>query len=317
MTLADKKVSQYRTKNRTGCIVKSFFGCSALFLIFFVIVILIIISIEIPEIEFTKTEQKEYTIEFDSLTNENIVKASFSWGFVDNALRRRKYDLNFRLLEKDVKSAMNYIDKLASMNYTDLGLQSRFSDPETEARTVWAEVYRRVYNFSVPQMQNVLEGFNRIFLEEKFPSNDKIQFVISFIQNITYGRPGGTLDLFPPIGTIAYRYGDCDTKALLLYVILEKMGVDCAMLWSYNYKHAMLGIKVSARGNYLTTNGKKYYFLETTYPNWNIGNLPPEFNNTRFWFIEEIDSPELQQKLIERIEEKDSQRGGKPIPAKP
>ena len=308
---------QYRTKNRSGCLVKSFFGCSALFLVFFVIVILIIISIELPEIEFTKTEGKKYTIEFDSLTNENIINASFSWGFVDNALRRRRYDLNFRLLERDVIAAMNYIDELASMKYADLGLQSRFSDPETEARTVWAEVYRRVYSFSIPQMKDILEGFNKIFLEEKFLPNDKIQFVITFIQNITYGRPGGTLDLFPPIGTIAYRYGDCDTKALLLYVILEKMGVDCAMLWSYNYKHAMLGIKVSARGDYLTTNGKKYYFLETTYPNWNIGNLPPEFNNTRYWFIEELDSPELQRELIDRNEENESSRDTKPIPAKP
>lgn len=309
---------QYKTQNRAGCFVKSFFGCSALFLVFFVIIILIIISIELPEIEFTKTEKKEYTIEFDSLTNENIINASFSWGFVDNALRRRRYDLNFRLLERDVIAAMNYIDELASMNYSDLGLQSRFSDPEKEARTVWAEVYRRVYNFSVPQMKNVLEGFNKIFREEKFPSNDKIQFVITFIQNITYGRPGGTLDLFPPIGTLAYRYGDCDTKALLLYVILEKMGVDCAMLWSYNYKHAMLGIKVSARGDYLSTNGKKYYFLETTYPNWNIGNLPPEFNNTRFWFIEEIDAVRRIEESSDRnSDQRRSRENSKPSPSIP
>jgi len=117
---------KYRVQKRSGCISKSFFGCSALFLVFFVVIILIIISIELPEIEFTKTEQREYNIEFDSLTNENIINASFSWGFVDNALRRRKYDLNFRLLERDVKAAMDYIDELASMKYSELGLQSQF-----------------------------------------------------------------------------------------------------------------------------------------------------------------------------------------------
>jgi hypothetical protein len=281
---------KYRNQNRTGCVAKTFFGCSALFLIFFVVIILIIISTEIPKIKFATTERKEYNIEFDSLTHENIINASYSWSFVDNALRNRKYEVNFKLLERDVNAAMDYIDELASTKYTDLGLQSRFSDPETEARTVWAEVYKRVYNFSVPEMKNVLEGFNKIFITEKLAANDKVQFVITFVQNITYGRPGGALDLFPPIGTLAYRYGDCDTKSLLLYVILEKMGIDCAMLWSFNYKHAMLGIKVSARGNYLTTNGKKYYFLETTYPNWNIGDLPPEFNNTRLWFIDELDA---------------------------
>jgi hypothetical protein len=301
---------------RSGCIKKSFFGCSALFLIFFVILILIVISVKLPEIEFTTPEKQEYLIEYDSLTNEQIVNASFSWGFVDNSLNRRKYDINFRLLEKDVKAAMLYIDELASMKYTELGLPNSFPDPITEARVVWAEVYRRIFNYSVPQMKVVLDGLNLIFKKEKLGAKDRILFIITFIQNIPYERPGGQLDLFPPIGTLAYRFGDCDSKALLLYVLLEKMNVDCAMLWSYNYKHAMLGIHLSARGDFLTANGKKYYFLETTYPNWNIGDIPPEFNNTRFWFIDEIDSRKTQNEFINRYDN-NSQDNIKPTPATP
>lgn len=309
----------YGVPKKSGCLKKAFFGCSALFLVFFVIIILIAISIELPEIDFTKTEQREYDIESDSLTNENIINASFSWRFVDNNLRKRKFDLNFRLLEKDVKAAIDHIEKLAAMSYKDLGLQSSYPDPVTEARIVWAEIYRRVYNHSIPQMKSVLEGFNRIFISENFGAKEKVYFVITFVQNIPYDRPGGVLDLFPPVGTIAYRYGDCDSKAILLYVILEKMGVDCAMLWSYNYKHAMLGIKFSGRGDYLTANGKKYFFLETTYPKWNIGDLPPEFNNTRYWFIDEIDSKERQKELIELDDDKEqeSRKETKPSPSKP
>ncbi|MDX1701473.1 MAG: hypothetical protein R3250_12690, partial [Melioribacteraceae bacterium] len=147
-------------KNKSGCYKKTFFGCAALFLIFFAIVMLIIISIELPEIDLTDTEKKEYDIELDSLTNQNVINASFSWRFVDNSLRRRKFNLNFRLLEKDVKAAMDYIDEISKMSYRDLGLQSRYPDPITEARIVWAEVYRRVYNHSIPQLKSVLEGFN-------------------------------------------------------------------------------------------------------------------------------------------------------------
>jgi hypothetical protein len=79
----------------------------------------------------------------------------------------------------------------------------------------------------------------------------------------------------------------------------------------------MLGIHLSARGDFLTANGKKYYFLETTYPNWNIGDIPPEFNNTRFWFIDEIDSPESQKELIKKFQDDNSRRNNKPTPAKP
>ncbi len=276
----------------SGCIKKSFFGCSAIFLLFFVIIILLLISAELPEIDFSSPEtvKREYTIEYDSLTNEKIISSSFNWRLVNNRLRKKEFDISFRLMERDVKEAMNFIDKLASLSYKELGLERNYSDPITESRVVWAEIYRRIFFQSSNQMKLLLEGFNKIFVEENFDLRDRVHFVITFVQNIKYERPGGVLDLFPPLGTIAYQFGDCDSKAILLYVILEKMGVDCAMLWSYNYKHAMLGIKVNGRGNFLTANGKKYYFLETTYPNWDVGEIPPEFNNIKFWFISEIDA---------------------------
>ena len=168
-------------------------------------------------------------------------------------------------------------------------------------------------------MKSILTGFNKIFKDEKLQPKDRVLFVVTFVQNIPYNRPGGVLDLFPPLGTLAFRYGDCDSKALLLYVILEKMGLDCAMLWSYKYKHAMLGVSVAGRGQFKTFNGKKYYFLETTYPGWDIGVLPPEFKNKRFWFIDEIDSDqrltsEEDDELLKREEEK-SDREAKPYPA--
>ena len=301
---------------KSGCIQKSFFGCSAVFLFFFVIIILLLISAELPQIDFTTsdTEKREYIIEFDSLSSENIISSSFSWQFVDNKLKRSKYDISFKLLEKDVKESIDYIEKLAAMSYKELGLKRQYSDPITESRVVWTEVYGRIYNFSFPQMKSVYNGFNDIFIKENFGARDKVNFVITFVQSIKYERPGGVLDLFPPLGTIAYRFGDCDSKALLLYVILERMGVDCAMLWSYKYKHAMLGIKINARGDYLTVNGKNYYFLETTFPQWNVGEIPPEFGNIKFWVIAEIDGDVKRQNLI-NTKETDSRRNTKPSPS--
>jgi hypothetical protein len=277
------------------------------------VILLLFISSNLPDFDSTspETEKKEYVVEFDTLTNEKIINSSFSWKLVDNRLRKKKFKINFRLLEKDVNEAMDYIEKLAEMSYKELGLERNYSDPLTEARVVWGEVYRRIYNHSSLRMNSILEGFNKIFMRENFDDRDKIYFVITFVQNITYDRPGGVLDLFPPLGTIAYRIGDCDSKTMLLYVILERMGIDCAMLWSHNYKHAMLGIRVNGRGNFLTANGKKYYFLETTYPNWNVGDIPPEFNNTKFWFISEIDVIDKKHKETELRKET------KPSPSQP
>lgn len=305
---------------KSGCIQKSFFGCSFIFLFFFVIIILLLFSSQFPDINFSTSEEEKgvYNIELDTLTNEKIVKSTFSWRLVDNRLKKREFQISFNLLEKDVTEAMDYIDQLADMSYKDLGLERYYNDPLTEARVVWAEVYRRVFFNSSPKMKAVLEGFNKIFIAENFDVRDKVYFVITFVQNIKYDRPGGTLDLFPPLGTLAYRFGDCDSKAMLLYVILEKMGIDCAMLWSYNYKHAMLGIKVNGRGNSLIANGKKYFFLETTYPNWEVGEIPPEFNNVKFWFISEIDADKVaRDNLDSDIENENPEEDTKPSPAMP
>ena len=80
------------------------------------IIIAIFISIELPDIDLSvdDTEKNKYEIVTDSLTNEKIINASFSWRFRDNNLRRKKYDLSFRLLEKDVKKAAQGSDDLLS-----------------------------------------------------------------------------------------------------------------------------------------------------------------------------------------------------------
>lgn len=303
---------------KSGCIQKSFFGCAFVFLFFVLIVIILLVSANFPGIDFTTTETKKriYNIEVDSLTKEKVIKSAFTWQFVDNSFKNRKYQLSLRLLENDVREAMNYIDKLSAMSYRELGLKRKYSDPVVESRVVWAEIYRRIFTYSNSQLKTVLEGLNNIFREEKFDKRDRVYFVITFVQNIKYDRPGGQLDLFPPLGTLAYRFGDCDSKALLLYVILEKMGVDCAMMWSYNYKHAMLGIKVNTRGEYLMTNGKRYYFLETTYPQWSIGEIPPEFGNTKFWYVAEVDVDKTNLESSE-TGEKRSMPDSKPSPAIP
>jgi hypothetical protein len=83
---------------------------------------------------------------------------------------------------------------------------------------------------------------------------------------------------------MARNYGDCDTKSILAYIILEKLGFDVAIMASEEYSHAMLGVATTATGKYLTMGGKKYYFLEMTYPDWWLGELASDCNNLRYWY---------------------------------
>jgi len=316
--------SRYNKKSaRSGCL-KGFVGGCISILFFFLLIVVMLSSIDLPEVNFNlnSAESVNYKIQMDSLTTEKIINASYSWKFVNNSLKKKKYNLTFSLLASQVKKAMDMMDRIGNMSFEELGLnpQYNYRNPQVQAQYVWARIYQIVYARSFPAIISIANGFNEIFRNENLNGKDRVSFVVSFVQHMKYKRPGGTLDLLAPLGTLAKRYGDCDTKAMLLYVLLERMGIDCAMMWSQKYKHAMLGINISTRGKYKMLSGKKYYFLETTYPGWAIGELPPDFRNKRFWFIDEIDS----QSRIRRNEsldknyreEKETERKTKPSPAK-
>ena len=93
------------------------------------------------------------------------------------------------------------------------------------------------------------------------------------------------LGLLSPYEFIHSLYGDCDTRAVLIYTILEELGFDPMIVVSDEYAHAMLALNIPASGDHLTYRGNNYYFWETTAKGWPIGMLPPTTNNVNYWKI--------------------------------
>jgi hypothetical protein len=275
-----------------------------------------------------------YTFDIDTSGNQTIISSEFKWKFTSSSLGRKNYNLTFKLLETEVKKALAYLDEIASLSASELNVKLKYrSDKVTFTKLMWHEIYKRIYWQSYNKFDMILKGFDDVFKKEKMSDRDKLYFMISFVQNIEYKRPGGELDLLPPLGTLATKFGDCDTKALLLYIILERTGVDCILYWSFQYKHAMLGIAINARGNYKSYKGKNYYFVETTYPGWEIGDIDPAMDDLNLWFIDDIDSDKMsidykyelkEEKKLNRTTEqnnkkrndgKDSGKRDKPSPS--
>lgn len=279
---------------KKGCAVSV--GCSGIIaILLFAIIIIDFIS----EIDFSfdgfEESNRDYIFKVDTLSNQSIITSDFKWKFTSSSLGRRNFKLSFQLLEIEVKKALSYMDKIAKLNARELNVDPRYkSDQAYYSKLMWHEIYRRIYWQSYDKFDDILKGFDEVFQTEKLNDRDKVYFIISFVQNIDYKRPGGELDLLPPLGTLATRFGDCDTKSLLLYIILEKAGVDCVMFWSFHYKHAMLGVAVIARGNYKSLNGKNYYFVETTYPDWEIGDIDPAMNDLSMWYLDDLDSDKMK-----------------------
>ena len=80
--------------------------------------------------------------------------------------------------------------------------------------------------------------------------------------------------------------GDCDTRSLLAYSILKKMGISCSVWVSEAYGHSILGVGLPiGTGTYKQINGVKHYAVELTAKDFKIGMIAPEHTNTDNWDI--------------------------------
>ena len=105
----------------------------------------------------------------------------------------------------------------------------------------------------------------------------------SFVNNCTSKIEGGCCNNVDPIGVYSpfeffyKKTGDCDTRALLAFTILKKLGFDVAVMTSEKEWHSVLGVYLpNANGIGLSSgtdlsSGKKYLLWELTNKNWRFG----------------------------------------------
>jgi hypothetical protein len=70
-----------------------------------------------------------------------------------------------------------------------------------------------------------------------------LRYLAGFVQGIPYSIPSALRDgLRPPVSTLLYRLGDCDSKSLLLALLARSCGVDAGLFVSFGEGHALAAV---------------------------------------------------------------------------
>jgi len=166
----------------------------------------------------------------------------------------------------------------------------------------WGDIYRKLVEVGKKPIKFLKDSLEEVAIEKRLSRVEQASLVVSFVQDIPYsyviskaceevedeGHPclGETfLGILSPYEFIHSLYGDCDTRSVLIYTLLEEMGFDPMIVISKEYAHAMLAVHLPAVGDYLTYQRKNYYFWETTGKNWPVGVLPPSSKNVDYWKV--------------------------------
>ncbi len=204
-----------------------------------------------------------------------------------------KYKPVFQFLKADLRKAQEELEEIANTNSWERYGVDPYG-PDANAK-FWHQFYIDMYKKNYYRVSQVTDWFEEKAKTEKWSSYDLAVNVIKALQSIVYGSPekiaepadaaASELGFFAPNEVAYYNSGDCDTKSLFIVLILKRLGYDAVMFYSEVYSHAMVGLNINATGTYMAYKGKKYYFVESTYPGWAIGQISEDWDDVSNWYL--------------------------------
>lgn len=104
---------------------------------------------------------------------------------------------------------------------------------------------------------------------------ERVNYFVTFVQSFEYKTEEGEYPRYP-VETVLDGGGDCEDTAILLAGLLDRTGVDCILLSPP--RHMAVGVAIKGySGKYYEHEGKRYYYIETTGKNWEIGQIPKRY----------------------------------------
>lgn len=188
---------------------------------------------------------------------KNVVERNYSWQSHDYIY---SFSIDFNVYE----SLYKYYKSLG--RYYDTDMIKYIEDP-TNLKIV----------------DQLVDSIKRLCASSGYSEDATVREAINFVQNLNYLEDEGDkiINEWPkyPIETLYDYGGDCEDHTILLGAMLKEMGYGCAFILFND--HVGIGIAGSddMPGAYYQYGGVNYYFVETTYPEWKIGEVPDDYKD--------------------------------------
>jgi hypothetical protein len=128
-------------------------------------------------------------------------------------------------------------------------------------KAAWARTYRMIYRESAARLDRLAIELDRYLPEDP---TDAARALLVWSQGFSYERDQEGIDFVDPL-TAAYEgRGDCDSRAMVASILLERRGIDSILMVSATYSHALLAVDVPGGGQRFPFDGKDYLVGETT-----------------------------------------------------
>ncbi len=185
---------------------------------------------------------------------------------------------------KQIQSYMRESDKeaneyLIAREYNVLKLYAR----TPLWKDAWTRYYRMVFRDSFKRLNRVsFDIFNELS-PDCTDDTDLAQKLLTWTQGMNYEREKNTSDFASLPSIILGGGSDCDSRSMLLSVLLTSMNMDSIIFVSSEFSHAVAGLVSTHPGHSFTANGKEYLMGETTASGITWGMIAQEQDDQSKW----------------------------------
>ncbi|MGP1457893.1 MAG: hypothetical protein ACTTKL_01080 [Treponema sp.] len=156
-------------------------------------------------------------------------------------------------------------------------------------KEAWERYYRMIFRDSYGRLngaaQSIRSSLSGSGKKQKTLSEAALNgILLDWVQNFEYKRSAlNDSDFTNLIDCISGKGSDCDSRSLLLCVLLTHYGVKSALFVSQQYAHAVYGADIKAEGAKISAGGTDFLLGETTAKGIKPGRIAEDMSDTAKW----------------------------------
>ncbi len=154
----------------------------------------------------------------------------------------------------------------------------------------WQRYYRLLFRDGYSRLTTAAADIKTAIFPDALKKNPKNpeaalnEILLNYVQQFKYER--GNLedsDFTNVVDCLTGAGSDCDSRSMLMCILLEQCGIKTTFFVSHEYRHAVYGANIQAPGAKIAVNGAEYLLGETTQKNLKPGLIEQSMTNTEKW----------------------------------
>lgn len=194
--------------------------------------------------------------------------------------------ISLKIADRTINSFIDKSDEDANQyvidrEYTILVIENKYGLGQEACRrfykTVYRDAYKRLKNCAFAIQNELTFGENAIK-----DRRELAETLLKWTQGFEYKRDLEGSDVTSLPGALTGKGCDCDSRSLLLAVLLRQMNYRSAFFVSSEYSHALAGAELEGSGARMDIDGVNYVIGETTAPV-SFGQIAKEQSDASKW----------------------------------